>query len=217
MAGFLTQLVDGVRRGFKGAAKSALAYYDGSKWTAKEAGDPHQILSLDENGDLEWITASYDYVPLPVSPQNGDMLVYQDGWKKLDKGTAGQILGMTATLPAFKDSATHLAFCIKTPVDNDKSVKYVVREPLSLKDVNIVFYHGTDCTSRSEAIQERNDRNRQLGSHCGHDDNKRVKCRRRKRRYASLRDRRTDQRSSGNKRPGEGTTNPVRRFTSLGS
>jgi len=56
--GFLTQLLNGVITGIKGAAKSAIPYFDGSKWAVKEGGTSGQVLGIDTNGDINWVAQS---------------------------------------------------------------------------------------------------------------------------------------------------------------
>ena len=52
---WLLMLFNGLPRGLKGAAKSAIPYFDGNKFAMKEAaGATTRVLTLDANGDLVW-------------------------------------------------------------------------------------------------------------------------------------------------------------------
>ena len=71
--GFLMQILNGALVGVKGAAKSALTYFDGSKWAVKEAGTTGQILSIDSNGDLAWVAQTSGGTPADGSITNAKL------------------------------------------------------------------------------------------------------------------------------------------------
>jgi len=76
--GFLTQLLNGVLTGLRGAAKNALAYFDGSKWAVKEGGTVGQVLGIDSSGDLNYMTLSSSGV---VIATQADVLAGTDNTK----------------------------------------------------------------------------------------------------------------------------------------
>jgi len=77
--GFLTQLLNGVLTGLHGAAQNALAYFDGSKWAIKEGGTTGQVLGIDTNGAINWLTQTSGSSPTVAS--QADVIAGKDNTK----------------------------------------------------------------------------------------------------------------------------------------
>lgn len=52
----LLQLINGVPHAIKGADKSAIVYFNGKKWVTLRKGVPGQVLGINSNNDLAWLS-----------------------------------------------------------------------------------------------------------------------------------------------------------------